>query len=224
MVHFNDKTIKGTQPPWATSATDALDLVQSLLCCGALVSCTMHTCTKHLRADCFSGHMEVVYYSAGEHQVDLEVTNWCGHTCLMISCYTGPCQIAPYLILQGAQVNLCSIKDNVALHDCTKASSLGCPTAAVRVPGSQGMGWLWHDNTSVCLRDGPHQHHGGPQPGAAFWGGDTARDGPRRPIYQPGMCAASTCLLLQLFPGGTPEHQLGSCLAALEFLGATIHG
>ncbi|KAB0344985.1 hypothetical protein FD754_021911 [Muntiacus muntjak] len=111
--------------PWATSATDALDLVQSLLYCGALVSCTMHTCTKYLRADCFSGHVEVVHYSAGEHRVDLEVTNRCGHTCLMISCYTGPCQIARYLILQGAQVNLCSIKDNVALHDCTKAGSPG---------------------------------------------------------------------------------------------------
>lgn len=101
------------------------DVVQSLLCCGALVSCTMHTCTKHLRTDCFSGHVEVGHYSAGEHQVDLEVTNRCGHTCLMISCYTGPRQITCYLILQGAQVNLCSIKDNVALHDCTKAGSPG---------------------------------------------------------------------------------------------------
>lgn len=85
----------------------------------------MHTCTKHLRTDCFSGHVEVGHYSAGEHQVDLEVTNRCGHTCLMISCYTGPRQITCYLILQGAQVNLCSIKDNVALHDCTKAGSPG---------------------------------------------------------------------------------------------------
>lgn len=35
------------------------------------------------------------------------------------------------------------------------------------------------------------------------------------------MCVAPGCLLLQLFPGGTPEHQLGSCLTALELLGAT---
>ena len=48
-----------------------------------------------------------------------------------------------------------------------------------------------------------------------------ARDSPRRPLHQPGMCVAQGCLLLQLFPGGTPEHQLGSCLTALELLGAT---
>ena len=48
-----------------------------------------------------------------------------------------------------------------------------------------------------------------------------ARYGPRRPLHQPGMCVAPGCLLLQLFPGGTPEHQLGSCLTAVELLGAT---
>ena len=102
-----------------------MDLVQGLLYCGALASYTMRTCMKHLCADCFRGHMEVVCYSADEHQVDLEVTNRHGHTCLMISCYAGHCQITRYLLLQGAQVHLCSIKDNVALCDCTKACSLG---------------------------------------------------------------------------------------------------
>ena len=85
----------------------------------------MRTCMKHLCADCFRGHMEVLCYSADEHQVDLEVTNQHRHTCLMISCYTGHCQITRYLLLQGAQVHLCSIKDSVALCDCTKACSLG---------------------------------------------------------------------------------------------------
>ena len=99
--------------------------MQSLLCCGALVSYTMRTRTKHLHADCFRGHVEVMCYLADEHQVDLEVTNQHGHTCLMISCYTGHHQITHYLLLQGAQVHLCSIKNNVAPRDCTEAGSPG---------------------------------------------------------------------------------------------------
>lgn len=35
------------------------------------------------------------------------------------------------------------------------------------------------------------------------------------------MCAAPGCLLLQLLHRGTPEHQSGSRLTALELLGAT---
>ncbi|KAM7225596.1 hypothetical protein CapIbe_023573 [Capra ibex] len=57
----------------------------------------MRTRMKHLHADCFRGHVEVVCYLADEHQVDLE----------------------------GAQVHLCSIKNNVAPRDCTEAGSPG---------------------------------------------------------------------------------------------------
>ena len=74
---------------------------------------------------CFCRHLEVVCYSASKHQVDLEVANQCGHTCLMISWYTGHRQIARYLLLQGTQVHLCSVEHNMALCDCTKASSPG---------------------------------------------------------------------------------------------------
>lgn len=51
----------------------------------------------------------------------------------------------PLPITAGTQVHLCSIEHNMALCDCTKASSPGVQ-AAVQVLGPQGMGQqLWHD-------------------------------------------------------------------------------